>query len=65
MDRRKHFSLLVVRGDGTRVARLNIPRRLPLVILAGLTVVIVTLGVLAGDWWLMRAHIRQARQAGG
>jgi murein DD-endopeptidase MepM/ murein hydrolase activator NlpD len=60
LDRRKHLSLLVVRGDGARVARFNIPRRLPLVILAGVTVVIAALGVLVGDWWLMRTRIREA-----
>jgi hypothetical protein len=60
LDRRKHFSLLVVRGDGARVARFNIPRRLPLLLLAGVTVVIVALGMLVGDWWLMRTRIRQA-----
>ena len=60
MERRKHFSLLVVRGDGARVARFNIPRYLPFVILAGVTVVTVTLGMLVGDWWLMRTRIREA-----
>src|SRR4029077_10251241 len=60
LERRKHFSLLVVRGDGARVARFNIPRYLPFVILAGVTLVTVTLGALVGDWWLMRTRMRQA-----
>ena len=59
LDRREHFSLLVVRGDGTRVVRFNVPRRLPLVILAGVTLVVAALGVLVGDWWFTRARMRE------
>jgi hypothetical protein len=57
LDRRKQLSLLVVRGDGTRVLRLGFPRRLPLVILAGVTVVVAALGVLMGDWWFTRTQM--------
>jgi hypothetical protein len=57
LDRRKHFSLLVVRGDGTRVLRLSFPRRLLLLILAGVAVVVAASGVLIGDWWLTRVRI--------
>lgn len=59
MDRRKHLSLLVVRGDGTRVARFNVPRRLPFMILVGGAVLAVVLGALVGDWWWTRARIRE------
>lgn len=59
MDRRKHLSLLVVRGDGTRVVRINIPRRLPAVIFACLTVVAIVVGGLVGDWWSMRTRMRE------
>lgn len=60
MDHRKRFSLLVLRGDGARVFRLNFPRRLPLAILAAATVGIAAIGVLAGDWWLTRTRMREA-----
>ena len=60
MDRRKHFSLLVVRGDGTRVVRFNVPRRLPFVILACVTVVVMVLGAMIGDWFWTRTRIREA-----
>ena len=60
MDHRKRFSLLVLRGDGARVFRLNVPRRLPLAILAAATVGIAAIGVLAGDWWLTRTRMREA-----
>jgi len=59
LDRREHFSLLVVRGDGTRVVRFNVPRRLPFVILAGVTVVVAALGVLVGDWWFTGTRMRE------
>jgi murein DD-endopeptidase MepM/ murein hydrolase activator NlpD len=60
LDQRKRFSLLVLRGDGARVFRLNVPRRLPLAILAVATVGIAAIGVLAGDWWLTRTRMREA-----
>jgi murein DD-endopeptidase MepM/ murein hydrolase activator NlpD len=60
LDHRKRFSLLVLRGDGARVFRLNFPRRLPLAILAAATVGIAAIGVLAGDWWLTRTRMREA-----
>src|SRR6185295_10053784 len=58
LDRRKQLSLLVVRGDGTRLLRLSFPRRLPLIILVGVTVVVAALGVLAGDWWFTRTQMQ-------
>jgi murein DD-endopeptidase MepM/ murein hydrolase activator NlpD len=57
LEPRKQLSLLLVRGDGTRVAGLSFPRRLPLVVLAAVTVVVVALGVLAGDWWFTRIRM--------
>ncbi len=56
MDRRKQLSLLVVRGDGTRVLRLSFPRRLPLVVLAVITIVSASLGIL-GDRWRARSRL--------
>ncbi len=60
LNHRKQFSLLIVRGDGTRVLRLNFPRRLP-VVLGSITVVAVcALGALVGDWWQVRQRVRDA-----
>ncbi len=56
----KQFSLLVVRGDGVRVLRLNFPQRLPLLGLVAVVVGISMLGVLLGDWWHVRARMRDA-----
>ena len=60
MDRRRQFSLLVVRGDGARVLRLSFPRRLPFFVLGGLTLLVTVFGVLAGDWWFTRTRMRDA-----
>lgn len=60
LDHRKQFSLLILRGDGVRVFRLSFPRRLPLALLAVATVVVATVGVLAGDWWVTRTRIRES-----
>jgi hypothetical protein len=54
VDRRKQFSLLIVRGDGARVFRLSLPPRLALIVGIGTVLTCVGLGVLAGDGWLMR-----------
>lgn len=58
MDRRKQFSLLVVRGDGARVFRLSFSRRLPVIVVGGLIVLVTVFGVLAGDWWFLRTRMR-------
>ena len=59
MDRRKQFSLLVVRGDGARVLRLGFSRRLPLIVLGALFVSVTAFGVLVQDWWLMRTRMQE------
>jgi murein DD-endopeptidase MepM/ murein hydrolase activator NlpD len=56
---RKQFSLLVVRGDGARVFRLNVPRRLPLLVLVALLVGSAVLSAVMADWW----HLRQRMHA--
>ena len=58
MDRRKLFSLLVVRGDGAHVFRLSFSRRLPLIVLGGLMLLVTAFGVLAGDWWFLRTRMQ-------
>ena len=59
MSRRKHFSLLVVRGDGTRVLRFNFPKRLVLTGLATLVVTSAVAGVLLTDWLHLRRITRE------
>jgi murein DD-endopeptidase MepM/ murein hydrolase activator NlpD len=59
LDRRKHLSLLIVRGDGTRLVRLSFPRRLPLIILGGLTALVIVCVVLVGDWWFTRVRTQE------
>ncbi len=61
MTRRKHFSLLVVRGDGARILRLNVPRRLIVSTVAGLVVASALVGVLLTDWLQMRRLTRDTR----
>ena len=59
MDRRKHLSLLILRGDGTRVVRVSFPRRLSLMLVVGLTFVVAALAVLVGDWWITRVRVQE------
>ena len=54
VNRRSQFSLLIVRGDGTRVLRFNFPR--PAVVV-GLALAIV---ISAGGWLHLRALTRDA-----
>ncbi|MBM4439418.1 MAG: M23 family metallopeptidase [Candidatus Rokubacteria bacterium] len=61
MSRRKHFSLLVVRGDGARILRLNFPRRLVTAAVAVVAVGLVVVTVLGVDWFLLRRVTREAR----
>ncbi len=61
MIRRKQFSLLVVRGDGARLLRLNIPKRLVVAAVVGLVMASAALGVLAADWLHLRRATRDTR----
>jgi murein DD-endopeptidase MepM/ murein hydrolase activator NlpD len=61
LSRRKHFSLLVVRGDGARILSLNFPKRLVVAALVGLVGVSAVIGVLAADWLELRRITRDAR----
>lgn len=60
VDHRKQFSLLVVRGDGSRVLRLAFPRRLPILVVVGVAIATAAVGVLAGDWWKVRGRLRDS-----
>ncbi len=58
---RNELSLLVVRGDGARVLRLSVPRRLPFLALGVALAAVSAVGALAGDWWQLRLRLRDAR----
>jgi murein DD-endopeptidase MepM/ murein hydrolase activator NlpD len=60
LNRRNQFSLLIVRGDGSRVVRFNFPR--PAAVGAGVAVAVVVslTGVLLGDWVQLRELTREA-----
>lgn len=60
MNHRKQFSLLVVRGDGARVVRLSIPRRLPMLVLVGLLSTGTVVGAVVADWWHLRQRLRDS-----
>lgn len=56
--RTRHFSLLIVRGDGVRVVRFNFPRRLPVALAAVAALGALAVAALAGDWWYVRQRLR-------
>ena len=60
MNRRHQFSLLIVRGDGTRILRFSFPRRLALGVLIGLGVIALAVGAVLGDYVQLRALTRDA-----
>jgi murein DD-endopeptidase MepM/ murein hydrolase activator NlpD len=59
-DRRRRFSLLIVRGDGERVLRFNFPR--PAVVAGAVTLAIAVsaTAVLVGNWLKLRELTREA-----
>lgn len=61
MRGRKQLSLLVVRGDGVRVLRLNVPRALVSVAFVLLAGGVALTGALVGDWVQLRELTREAR----
>jgi len=56
----QQFSLLIVRGDGARVLRINFPRRVPVMGVVAAMVGVAMIGVLAGDWWKVRNRLRDS-----
>jgi murein DD-endopeptidase MepM/ murein hydrolase activator NlpD len=58
---RSQFSVLVVRGDGVRVLRFNLPRPLVVGAFAALAVGLTMLGALFGDWVQLRQLTREAK----
>jgi murein DD-endopeptidase MepM/ murein hydrolase activator NlpD len=60
LDRRKQFSVLLVRGDGVRVLRFNFPRPLAVGSFATLAVLVAVIGVVVGDYFKLRQLTREA-----
>ncbi len=58
--RRARFSLLIVRGDGERVLRINFPRRAALWATAAVVAAVSATGILFGDWMKLRELTREA-----
>jgi len=60
VDRRRQFSLLIVRGDGERVLRFNFPRPAAVGVGVVLAVIVSITGILVGDWLKLRELTREA-----
>jgi murein DD-endopeptidase MepM/ murein hydrolase activator NlpD len=60
MNHRHQFSLLIVRGDGTRLVRINVPRRITVLGLVGVMTALAILGALVSDWQSVRHRMRDA-----
>src|SRR5206468_749775 len=58
---RQQFSLLIVRGDGSRVVRFNFPRPAAMAAFASIAVAVSVFGVLFGDWVQLRNLTVEAR----
>lgn len=60
LDRRKQFSLLLVRGDGMRVLRFNFARPLAVGSFLTLAVLVSVTGAIVGDYFKLRQLTREA-----
>jgi murein DD-endopeptidase MepM/ murein hydrolase activator NlpD len=56
VKRPNQLSLVVVRDDGSRVLRLRLPRRLPVVVVVAALLTVLGVGLVAGDWWHLRTR---------
>jgi septal ring factor EnvC (AmiA/AmiB activator) len=59
-DHRGQFSLLIVRGNGERVLRVNFPRRSAVLAGVALAFAVSVTGALFGDWVKLRELTREA-----
>lgn len=60
LNRRRQYSLLVVRGDGVRVVRFNFPHPLVVAVATVLVAAVSMVGLLVGDWVQLRELTREA-----
>jgi murein DD-endopeptidase MepM/ murein hydrolase activator NlpD len=60
LNRRRQFSLLIVRGDGVRVLRFNFARPTAVGACVVLSVLVSVSGALFGDWLQLRGLTREA-----
>ena len=58
---RQQFSLLIVRGDGSRMVRFNFPRPAALAAFASVAIAVSVFGALLGDWVQLRKLTVEAR----
>ena len=61
LSRRDHYSLLVIRGDGARILRVTIPRRLATAALVAGLVTLSAAVALLGDYVQLRKLTSEAR----
>ncbi len=61
MSRREDYRVIVVRGDGTRILRVTVPRRLIVAIAASCLVITSAVGALYIDWLDLRRITRDLR----
>src|SRR3989454_8707217 len=61
MKGRDQFSLLIVRGDGTKVVRFNFTRPVARGAFAGVALALSVVGALTTDWVELRELTREAR----
>ncbi len=59
MRQPRRFNLLIVHGDGTRVLRLNLPRRIAYGALGLLALAVSTLGAIYGDYIFLKRQYGQ------
>lgn len=60
MRRPTRFSVLILRGDGARVLRVNVPRRLPHLLAVVMLLFLLGAAALAHDWWVARQRLAQS-----
>jgi len=61
---RRGYSLLIVRGDGARVVRLNVPRPAVAGTFVAVAVALSVVAALVGDWAQLRQLTREAKTFG-
>ena len=60
LDRRKQFSLLIVRGDGARILRVNVPFSFTVFVVALVATIAAAVGLVTADRWWVHARLAAA-----